>query len=376
MKCAEEMELMQRYLDHDLLDAEQSTLFAHLECCPECTVMLEKLQRLSDDLANLPKVFPSVSLVDLILPQLEQMAALPAPTPAIDTAIATQIPSIADFHPRKRLFTWKWVSGITAAAILFGIFYLNQDDLGFNGDFLFSYSNRQETTSVEKNSAAMSTSRVVTPKSENILPTLSVTFSEQTNTSKSEPTATPNVVSNGTPAHTPSPIANKAAASVKPSVKPSSPSASPVPTQDTFQEMKTSPPTSTFTSTDAQAKMQAPTPTPQPEALRSSGEYSAKPSQESGNNTQNPSAMGMMMKPQQLDSTDGNYIGFVDQQKVYIKDRNGVILFASNKQWSQTDTIQLVRWVTNTKLIYKVKASDGTTKESVIDLNTASEVIN
>jgi hypothetical protein len=74
MKCEEVMELMQRELDRDLDDLEQARLRQHLAGCPECAELFARLKRLSDELEQLPRVVPPYSLVDAILPQLEQLA--------------------------------------------------------------------------------------------------------------------------------------------------------------------------------------------------------------------------------------------------------------------------------------------------------------
>ncbi|MGO4274962.1 anti-sigma factor, partial [Paenibacillus sp. TAF58] len=70
MNCQEVMEFMQRQLDGDLDAKEEDELHAHLMHCLDCAQMFERLQRLSDELTQLPKVVPPYSLVDAIMPQL------------------------------------------------------------------------------------------------------------------------------------------------------------------------------------------------------------------------------------------------------------------------------------------------------------------
>lgn len=75
MNCEEVMELMQRSLDGDLSLQEQTRMTDHIRACPECAVLLERLVRLSNNLADLPRVEPRFSLVDAILPKLDQIDA-------------------------------------------------------------------------------------------------------------------------------------------------------------------------------------------------------------------------------------------------------------------------------------------------------------
>ncbi|WP_342478736.1 zf-HC2 domain-containing protein [Paenibacillus sp. FSL H7-0350] len=73
MKCAEVMEWMHRYLDHDLSQEEMLEMFRHIDDCPSCAEVLDRLTLLSEQLEQLPDVKPPFSLVDSILPQLEQL---------------------------------------------------------------------------------------------------------------------------------------------------------------------------------------------------------------------------------------------------------------------------------------------------------------
>lgn len=66
---------MQRDLDRDLSDDEKQALQLHLDECKSCAIMHKKLQYLSAELAKLPKVNPPYSIVDQILPRIEQLDA-------------------------------------------------------------------------------------------------------------------------------------------------------------------------------------------------------------------------------------------------------------------------------------------------------------
>lgn len=138
MNCQEVMELMQRELDHDLDDSEQAAMKAHLQQCSECAEMFARLQRLSQELANLPKVTPPFSLVDSILPQLAEVdragegpiaaAAVSAPKTKHANAPAAQLPSKRSVRSRtmRRLAT---ASGVVAAGLLM-VLVMNQLDGG------------------------------------------------------------------------------------------------------------------------------------------------------------------------------------------------------------------------------------------------------
>lgn len=73
MKCPEAVEWMHRYLDHDLDEEESFLLFEHIRSCEECAETFALLNKLSAQLEELPKVVPNYSLVDAILPQLDEI---------------------------------------------------------------------------------------------------------------------------------------------------------------------------------------------------------------------------------------------------------------------------------------------------------------
>lgn len=73
MKCTEVTEWMHRYLDHDLSPEETVEMYRHIDNCPSCAEVFDRLTMLSEQLEQLPDVKPPFSLVDSILPQLEQI---------------------------------------------------------------------------------------------------------------------------------------------------------------------------------------------------------------------------------------------------------------------------------------------------------------
>ncbi|MEC0166829.1 anti-sigma factor family protein [Paenibacillus graminis] len=73
MKCAEVMEWMHRYLDHDLSQEEMIEMFRHIDNCPSCADVYDRLSTLSRQLEQLPDVKPPFSLVDSIMPRLDEL---------------------------------------------------------------------------------------------------------------------------------------------------------------------------------------------------------------------------------------------------------------------------------------------------------------
>ncbi|MBE3555442.1 MAG: zf-HC2 domain-containing protein [Thermicanus sp.] len=72
MNCEEVRELVQRDLDGDLNEMDQEKLKKHLLICEECRVFHEKMLEIHLGLVSLPKVNPPYSLVERILPRLEE----------------------------------------------------------------------------------------------------------------------------------------------------------------------------------------------------------------------------------------------------------------------------------------------------------------
>ncbi|MCC3375657.1 anti-sigma factor [Cohnella sp. REN36] len=129
MNCQEVMELMQRSVDGDLDERETARMMAHVQTCPECAAMLERLTRLSHELAQLPRVLPRYSLVDAILPQLEQLTPEPAPAPAEPSpAVQADEPEARpgrSFRP-TRAPLYRRLAGVVALGVIAGLIVANQ----------------------------------------------------------------------------------------------------------------------------------------------------------------------------------------------------------------------------------------------------------
>ncbi|MGN7453530.1 anti-sigma factor family protein [Paenibacillus pasadenensis] len=129
MTCQEVVEYMNRYLDGDLDELERQELMEHLRRCPDDQELFERLQRLSGELGELPKVTPPFSLVDSILPQLDEIdahreakafalqAAETAETGASGGQPARR-PAAGRFSRRARIWTGSAAAAAAAAIIL------------------------------------------------------------------------------------------------------------------------------------------------------------------------------------------------------------------------------------------------------------------
>jgi len=125
MTCDEVIELMQRHLDSDLNSEEQKRMMHHLEACPECAEFKERLERIDRDLASLPKVTPPFSLVDAILPQLQQIdAAMIGDSVNGNGEQAQPAPRALPERKRPRGW-WMRIGGTVAAAAVLGVLIVN-----------------------------------------------------------------------------------------------------------------------------------------------------------------------------------------------------------------------------------------------------------
>ncbi|WP_277547479.1 hypothetical protein [Brevibacillus laterosporus] len=126
-------EWMQRDLDDDLSEEEKRILQAKLAENPEYMLQYERLKKVSDGLTNLPRVTPPFSIVDALLPQLEQSRETPEPAAVTQTELPrlelkqTEDKSVGK---KRRLPLWmaKVGSGVAAACLLLGIFVMANKD--------------------------------------------------------------------------------------------------------------------------------------------------------------------------------------------------------------------------------------------------------
>ncbi|TXK84073.1 zf-HC2 domain-containing protein [Paenibacillus sp. N3.4] len=134
MNCQEVMEFMHRQLDGDLDAQEEDELHVHLMNCLDCAQMFERLQRLSEELTQLPKVVPPYSLVDAIMPQLADLDRQAAASITESTAVLSKNASQITLEQPPKLpwtrrfgsqFSWKFAGGVVAAGLILGFFAFN-----------------------------------------------------------------------------------------------------------------------------------------------------------------------------------------------------------------------------------------------------------
>ncbi|WP_430110090.1 zf-HC2 domain-containing protein [Paenibacillus sp. B1-33] len=147
MNCSEVMELMQRRLDGDINDTEQRLLTEHINHCPACSEMAERLERLHMELVQLPKVEPKFSLVDAIMPTLdfidrdEQLAAVESNVEPYPHEMKAVSPVTNDKSEKERIdkdrsqpqaaqrwferIRWRATSAVVAAGLVLGLFIVN-----------------------------------------------------------------------------------------------------------------------------------------------------------------------------------------------------------------------------------------------------------
>jgi hypothetical protein len=127
MNCQEVMELMQRHLDGDLNHSEDEALKKHLQQCPECAEMFARLQKLSQELASLPKVTPPFSLVDAILPKLDEIDRGASAAALSESAGQAPGGTVVSMTERRKRSAWPLaaVGGVVAAGILLVVAFVN-----------------------------------------------------------------------------------------------------------------------------------------------------------------------------------------------------------------------------------------------------------
>jgi len=137
MNCKLMIELMQRYVDHDLTEEEELRLETHVRTCEQCASTFKKLKLLSAELEQLPKVQPRFSVVDTILPKLaeidrQQQREREESAAIVDTDSATQP---YNNKRTRRFFTnisWKVTGSVAIAACAVMFFILNGSTPSFN----------------------------------------------------------------------------------------------------------------------------------------------------------------------------------------------------------------------------------------------------
>ncbi len=152
MICQEVMELMQRYIDDDLDQQETSLMMDHIGQCPDCAAMLARLQKLSGELEQLPRVVPRFSLVDAIMPELERLHASDSSGGSHnDSDVSESKPIVRSNRPARHLYGK--IAGVVAAGVVAGLLLFSNpgqwtlSGSGSNNDAASSNSLKSETMS-------------------------------------------------------------------------------------------------------------------------------------------------------------------------------------------------------------------------------------
>lgn len=415
MMCQEVIELMQRYLDRDLKETEYSRMLGHLQQCPDCSELFERLVNLSTELENLPKVTPPFSLVDAIMPSIERYEAASDngeavwknPAPQETDAPGAARTGASELPKRSRRFgSWRqqvreWVSfpvlgGVVAAGLIFG-FFIFQQDRSTTGNLAESLTKQAE----QKSSAeqAGGSAGTATGSGQTLTDAKDATAGgsaagpaeggaqavETAETGRNGQAEGPNAAGAPAAAPTDKPKAtdtNQASPSAPPKqdavpqagagvTEPGRSSASGL---GAGQQPATTPASqgSPDAGSDGSAgKMQPVQPPPDASAsgqapeqpgATNAGDVEARtlqPRERSGN--QGFAIMGIKPAPvHQLNSQDGVYQALVEQNQIVIRDAKGAEAYRSKfDRWTEADRIELVAW-NGHKLQYQVQIQDRT----------------
>ncbi len=409
MKCEEMMNLMQQSLDQDLTAEEELVMLAHLKQCPGCSDLYVRLKLLHEELAQLPKVKPAYSIVDAILPQLEEIPlwnADSAEGPETSAAAKEQVvalPPAAARNNKRGLISWKIFSGVAAAGIIIGLFMSNQDNLSVNKSASESAA-MENRMSVQQALGASTGAKGKQDPSAADSATQDV-FVVPTQTGVA---GTTSAVPPSTPAAAPEGSAESKDISGR--VTMASPTDSSV--KDQFGAALKQPAAedqdtangASSDSADAKLKQQTESPdaadsTPEslsdgtPEAghppfsiIEKTGNSAAPPEVEQGGEASLPSGadtrqMGFTSlagaaaggAPEPLPSPDGMYTASVAEGKVTITDKDGKAVFVSSIHLGPEVQVRFVEWTDGHTFSYTVKTVSGTETVYVISAGQGKE---
>lgn len=177
MKCQEVTEWMQRYMDHDLNETETSLLMDHLSKCEHCPPVFERLELLSQELTQLPLVEPPYSIVDRIIPQLNDIERLDSPIQSVNSDHEDKEPTAGSrIIPLLKSRAFKTYTGIVAAAIILFAIFSNGSPFGlFDRQLSFDASNSghrmlDSSSGASMNAAPQAVSEVLSESSADSAP--------------------------------------------------------------------------------------------------------------------------------------------------------------------------------------------------------------
>lgn len=392
MNCQEVMEFMQRQLDGDLDAKEEDELHAHLMHCLDCAQMFERLQRLSDELTQLPRVIPPYSLVDAIMPQLNEIDIRSAASITDNAAFSANTTQITHGQPPKlpwtrrfgSQFSWKFAGGVVAAGLVLGFFAFNlQQPVLEQADSLLAPRAEQPSAGQMRSTNASDSNigqqadtmkKVDSPdaKQEALNPPTADAKGLQENVVPQEaggegltPQDTTDAKLEKPKVISPSNTAKDSDASrLAPST--SDPERMKEPTA--FGASGKKDPDSSLHSPDAGTsnKLRAGTPT----VTTTAPTPTAKQESDAAGGFQ---AFTSQVSAQSLQSATGVHEAVIEDQHVVIRNSaTKEIVFASKQVWKPADLITLVEWSKDDKLFYQVE-SEGSLHTFLIDLTAKTE---
>lgn len=400
MNCQEVMELMQRQLDGDLNSQEENELHAHLSNCLDCAQMFERLQRLSDELTQLPKVVPPYSLVDAILPQLAEIDRGAAASITDKAAVVTpdvrqnergqptQLPWTRRFGSQ---FSWKFAGGIVAAGLILGFFVFNmKQPVIDNADGIIPMSRQAEERSTAASELKQNIQTEDRMKKSDVTDTDPAASAAPAAGEKGDdPKDTQGFVpgASGPQATTDANLEKPDELKMPQStdaldaseVDPSTSAPERMKDLPSGGEIKrvepapTNPPSNAIAPNKGTSEPAAtPQPTPQPTPVP--GKPDPSPVAKKGNdNDQRGGIFSMTTQETVLKSASGTLTAAVEDQHVVIRNSaTGEIVFASKKAWQPEDQIALLEWSKDEKLFYQVE-SGGSLHMVRIDVNLKTE---
>lgn len=400
MNCQEVMEFMQRQLDGDLDAKEEDELHAHLMHCLDCAQMFERLQRLSDELTQLPKVIPPYSLVDAIMPQLADIDrhAAASITDKV-AAFGTHANQTASVQPPKlpwtrRLgsqFSWKFAGGVVAAGLILGFFAFNlQNPVRENADSLLqpkakdkqSAAQMQSTAASDSNAAQDAVKKKAADGADAKQVAPNAPAAESFGQEKDKPDATAGNGLVGPQATTDAKLEDPQTLSSSGTTK-GTDGLRQAPSTSEPERLKVQGPAETNekkesdpVSTNPPAGSETSNKLPEEQKVLKTTEPTPTPAAKKGGETSDVGGIYSLTAPSAnpLKSTTGVLEALVEEQHVVIRNSSTKeVVFASKQVWKSGDLITLVEWSKDDKLFYQVQ-SEGSLHTFLIDLNAKEEV--
>lgn len=406
MSCAEMMELMQRFLDHDLTDEEQQSMFSHISSCPECALLYERLCLVDEQLMQLPAVTPPYSIVDRILPLL--VAQTPAATePVIAAEQPAKVAEPAAVVPfRRRKLLSRLAYGTTAAAaLILGVFLFQ----GYEGNQKQHADNVMFKSTVTESAAqGRVDSKMANEAPESASPMNTTEDSRPENSVNGDKSKQQHRETS------PAPAAGGGAVDLSPTglnvqdqygtmMGPTDSNNQLEQgnemrlgtTMDTMDSAKAVTPEAGSSLSDGFTDPSAVPPLSGAEPIQVSGDkkdsgsamdngFFADPAKSSSDNRVSFVAPDTLLQgmdrqgfsptqTQELLSESEKHEAVVEDRRVIVRSRLGEIVFLSPQQWKATDDVRLSDWLNDFQLLYQVTREDGTQLNYLIDISLKLE---